>query len=378
MTGLDTPVTPPQEPAGPPRPDARTRFAGAVVLAPLTKGGNLPYRRLCVELGALVTVSEMTVARRLKQKRRGEYALIRRAPDEPCFGVQLAGTNPEEMGWAAGLVESRGADFADLNAGCPIDVFTRRGLGAALSRQPNRIRRIVESMVRGVQAMPITVKIRLGWNESSRNHVDQARAAVDGGAAAIIVHGRTRDARYRQDADWDAVGEVVAAVPVPVIGNGDLLFPHQIEAARARSGCAGVMTGRGALIKPWLFREASAGYWDITAEERVTLYRRYVALAREHWGDDDHGTVRVREFTRWHLGFWCRYVPQRADGTWPGMQERSDASFARSPLERLLARGDEAALDWLADRLVAGDPVEAAEAPDPSAAVVKDLEESEG
>jgi tRNA-dihydrouridine synthase 3 len=93
---------------------------GALVMAPMTKGSNLPYRRLCVELGARVAVSEMTVARRLKQRRKGEFALVRRAPDVPCFGVQLAGTNPEEMAWAAALVESRGADFVDVNLGCPI------------------------------------------------------------------------------------------------------------------------------------------------------------------------------------------------------------------------------------------------------------------
>src|SRR5512144_3068675 len=122
------------------------QLPGSVILGPMTKGSNLPYRRLCVELGARVTVSEMTVARRLKQKRRGEFALIRRSPDEPCFGVQLAGTNPEEMGWAAALVESRGADFVDVNLGCPIDHFTRKGLGAALSRQPARVARIVAAM----------------------------------------------------------------------------------------------------------------------------------------------------------------------------------------------------------------------------------------
>src|SRR5512145_340785 len=116
--------------------DLRDALTGAVVMGPMTKGSNLPYRRLCVQLGARVTVSEMTVARRLKQKRRGEFALIRRAPDEPVFGVQLAGTNPDEMAWAAALVEARGADFVDVNLGCPIDHFTRKGLGAALARQP--------------------------------------------------------------------------------------------------------------------------------------------------------------------------------------------------------------------------------------------------
>ena len=347
--------------------DLRQRLEGAVVLAPMTRGGNLPYRRLCAELGARVMMGEMTVARRLKQRRRGEFALIRRAPDEPFFGVQLAGTDPDEMGWAAMLAESRGADFVDVNFGCPIDHFTRKGMGAALGRQPKRIRRIVEGMKRAVSAVPVTAKIRLGWNDGDRNYLDQARAAVDGGADAVIVHGRTRDARYRQSADWDAIGEVAAALPVPVVGNGDILFPHEIAEARARSGCTGVMAGRGALIKPWLFKEASDGYWDISPEERLAIYRRYVDLAREHWGEDEHGLTRVRDFVAWHLGFWCRYAPRRADGTWPGMQTRESAGMARSPLEGLLARGDEATLQWLTDRLVGRLDIDPAGAPAPTA-----------
>jgi tRNA-dihydrouridine synthase 3 len=338
-------------------------LAGAVVMAPMTKGSNLPYRRLCVELGARITMSEMTVARRLRQKRRGEFALIRRSPDEPCFGVQLAGTNPEEMGWAAGLAEARGADLVDVNFGCPIDHFTRKGLGASIGRQPSRIRRIVEAMKRGVQRVPVTAKIRLGWNDDDRNYLDQARAAVDGGADALTVHGRTRNARYRMAADWNAIGEVVAAVPVPVIGNGDLLFPHEIAAARAQSGCAAVMSARGALIKPWLFREVATGYLDLDGDARLGLYRRYVALALEHWGDDDHGRTRVREFLRWHAGFWCRYARRHDDGSWPTMQQREAAPLLRSPLEMLLGRADGPGLDYVTERLLAGEPLVPGDAP---------------
>ena len=336
----------------------RDILTGAVVMAPMTKGSNLPYRRLCVELGARVTMNEMTVARRLKQRRRSEYALIRRAPDEPFFGVQLAGTNPEEMAWAAALVESRGADLVDVNLGCPIDHFTRKGLGAALARQPRRILRIVEAMKKSVQRVPVTVKIRLGWNDEMRNYLDQARAAVDGGADAIFVHGRTRNARYRSKADWDAIGEVVAAVSVPVVGNGDLLFPRDIEEARRRSGCAGVMVARGALIKPWIFRETTDGYQDFAGEDRLAVYRRYVELALLHWGHDERGRTAAREFLRWHVGFWSRYVPRRPDGTWPSLQEREAGSHVRTPLERLLARSDGAAHDYLADVLMAGAPVD--------------------
>jgi tRNA-dihydrouridine synthase 3 len=339
--------------------DLRDTLAGAVVMAPMTKGSNLPYRRLAIELGARVLLSEMVVARRLKQRRRGEIALVRRAPGEPCYGVQLAGNQPDEMAWAAMFAEARGADFVDVNLGCPIDAFTRKGLGAAFARQPNRVARVVDAMRKAV-AIPITVKIRLGWNAESKNYLTLARAAVDAGASAITVHGRTREARYRHPADWDAIAEIAASAPVPVVGNGDLLYPHEIEERRTASGCAGVMVARGALIKPWIFREAATGYWDITAEERLAIYRRYVTLASEHWRArdadtlDEFGRQRLREFLRWHVGFWCRYAPRRSDGSWPSMQEREAAPPVRTPLEALLARNDAAALDYVTDELLDG------------------------
>jgi tRNA-dihydrouridine synthase 3 len=338
----------------------------AIVMAPMTKGSNLPYRRLCVELGAQITVSEMTLARRLRQKRHGEFALIRRFPGEPCFGVQLSTNSPDEAAWAAALVEARGADFVDMNFGCPIDYFTRKGLGAALGRHPARIRRIVEAMKGAVTRIPVTAKIRLGWNDAARNYLDQARAAVDGGADALFVHGRTRNARYRSAADWDTIGEIAAAVPIPVIGNGDLLFPHEVSAARQRSGCAAVMVARAALIKPWIFREARAGYQDISAAQRLEIYRRYAQLAREHWGTDAHGLSRVNTFITWHLDFWCRYRPRAMDGTYPAMQRRESAAAARSPLEALLTRSDAQAVAYLADRLTEEREILPDEAPEPA------------
>jgi tRNA-dihydrouridine synthase 3 len=344
----------------------REILTGALVLAPMTKGSNLPYRQLCQELGARVTMSEMTVARRLRQKRRSEFALIRRATDERFFGVQLAGNKPDEMAWAAELVASRGADLVDVNLGCPIDYFTSKGLGAALAREPRRVHRIVAAMKAAVQ-VPVTVKIRLGWNDAHRNFLEVARAAVDGGADAITVHGRTRAARYKMSADWDAIGDVAAAVSVPVIGNGDILFGHDVAPALARSGCTAIMSARGALIKPWLFREVTDGDLDPSAEDRLAIYRRYVALAKIHWGDDDFGRARIREFLVWHLGFWWRYAPPRADGTFPAMQQR-ESWTPRSPLEALLARSDLAAHAFLAEALLADAPIDPATAPDPAEA----------
>jgi tRNA-dihydrouridine synthase 3 len=352
-------------------------LAGTLIMAPMTKGSNLPYRRLCVELGARITMSEMTVARRLKQRRKGEFALIRRFEDEPFFGVQLAGTNPDELGWAAGLVEARGADLVDLNCGCPIDHFTRKGIGASLGRKPSRLRRLVEAMKRGVTRIPVSAKIRLGWSDDERNYLDQARAIVDGGADALFVHGRTRNARYRLAADWHAIGAIAANVPVPVIGNGDLLFPADLDAAR-RAGVAAFMTARGALIKPWIFREAFEGYRDVDGEERLAIYRRYVTLAKAHWGADAHGLERVRQFLRWHADFWCRYVPRRPDGTFPTMQEREPEAYVRTPLDRLLARSDAEALDYVADRLLLGQPLDPSDAPAPTITGARELADVEG
>ena len=348
---------------------------GALVMGPMTKGSNLPYRRLCVELGARITVSEMTVARRLKQRRQGEFALVRRFEGEPCFGVQLAGTNAEELGWAAALVEARGADFVDLNCGCPIDHFTHKGLGASLGRQPSRQRRLVEAMKKAVGHIPISAKIRLGWNDHARNVIDQARAIADGGADALTVHGRTRSARYRAAADWEAIAAVAAAVPIPVIGNGDVLFGHEVEPLRTRSGCAAVMTARAALIRPWIFREHAGTYLDVQADHRVEVGRRYVTLAREHWGEDDHGLARVRQFTRWHLDFWCRDVGRREDGSFPSMQLReAEPPHPRSALEMLLNRADGAALDYLAECLTYKREIRPDEAPAPGGEVTQTAE----
>jgi tRNA-dihydrouridine synthase 3 len=353
-------------------------LSGALVMGPMTKGSNLPYRRLCVELGARVTVSEMTVARRLKQRRQSEFALVRRFEGEPCFGVQLAGTNADELAWAAALVEARGADFVDLNCGCPIDHFTHKGLGASLGRQPNRQRRIVEALKKAVR-VPVSAKIRLGWNEEGRNALDQARAIADGGADFLTVHGRTRSARYRTAADWDAIGQVAAAVPIPVVGNGDVLFGHDIAPLLARSGCVAVMTARAALIRPWIFGERNGAYADLDADQRVGIYRRYVALARQHWGNDDHGLARVRQFTRWHLDFWCRDVRRHDDGRFPVMQVRdAEPRRPRSALEGLLGRADGPALDYLADCLAHEREIRPDEAPAPGAEEERAPAEVEG
>jgi tRNA-dihydrouridine synthase len=138
------------------------------------------------------------------------------------------------------------------------------------------------------------------------------------------------------------------------------------------------MSARGVLIKPWLFREASAGYIDLSGEDRVAIYRRYVALALEHWGGDEFGRQRAREFLRWHVGFWCRYARQRADGSWPTMQVRETEPVLLSPLEVLLARSDEPALDYVTDCLLQERSIEVEAAPAATVPVAPADVEAEG
>jgi len=240
-------------------------FDDVLVLAPLTVGGNLPFRRLTVELGADVTVGEMAVVRKLLSGSPSEFALLKSHPDERLFGVQLADRNPETLAEGASLAESRGARFVDLNCGCPIHEITRRGLGASLLRKPSKVGRLVEAMKKAV-GVPVTVKLRSGWKEGKENVSEVARVCEESGADAITLHGRTREQRYNRAADWDLIGRVAAERGIPVIGNGDILTPYEARERMARSGVRSVMLARGALIKPWIFRELREGrVWDPTA-----------------------------------------------------------------------------------------------------------------
>jgi tRNA-dihydrouridine synthase 3 len=334
-------------------------FRDAVVLAPLTVGGNLPFRRLATELGADVTVGEMTVVRKLLGGSPSEFALLKSHPDERFFGVQLADKKPESLVEGARLAESRGARFVDLNCGCPIDQITRRGLGASLLRKPTRLGRLVAAM-KGAVSIPVTVKLRAGWHEDKVNASEVARACEDGGADAIAIHGRTREQRYSKAADWDLIGRVAAERGVPVIGNGDILTPYEARDRMARSGVRSVMLGRGALIKPWLFREIRTGStWLPTPEERFSTLWRFVELLREHFGADERGSRRAMRFLPWHLNFFCRYVPlpeethAEAAREHPLLQSRLQPPPPSSTLERLLGDARPETHQRLAEELLA-------------------------
>jgi tRNA-dihydrouridine synthase 3 len=318
-------------------------FAGKVVLAPLTVGGNLPFRRLCVELGAEITVGEMAVVRKLLSGSPSEFALIKSHPDESFFGVQLADRKEESLAEGTRIAESRGARFVDLNCGCPIHEITRRGLGAGLLRKPTKLGRLVGAMKKAV-SIPVTVKLRTGWAEGKENVSEVARICEESGADAIAVHARAREQRYNRAADWDLIGRVASERRVPVIGNGDILTYYEARERMARSGVTSVMLARGALIKPWLFREVRTGQaWEPSGEERVALLWRFVELLREHFGEDDRGRKRAMRFLPWHLNFFCRYRPlpeaeySEQSRQHPLLQSRLDARPRATVLEGLLA-----------------------------------------
>jgi tRNA-dihydrouridine synthase 3 len=322
---------------------APSPFQDKVVLAPLTVGGNLPFRRLCSELGADVTVGEMAVVRKLLRGHAGEFALLKGHADERLFGVQIADKSPDCLAEGARLAESRGARFVDINCGCPINLITGRGMGASLLRKPTRLGRLVAA-VRKAVSIPVTVKLRTGWHENKVNVRDVARACEEGGADAIAVHGRTREQRYSKAADWDLIGRVAAERGVPVIGNGDILTHYEARDRMRRSGVRSVMIARGALIKPWLFREIKEGTtWLPTPEERFSVLWRFVELLREHFGTDERGRARTMRFLPWHLDFLCRYVPApeelygEAAREHPLLQSRLQPLPPSSPLDALLA-----------------------------------------
>lgn len=324
--------------SGPPSP-----FAGKLWLAPLTFGGNLPFRRLCVEMGAEVTVGEMAVVYKLLRDKNSEFALLRSHPDEPFFGAQLAEKKLDALAEGARIAASRGARFVDLNCGCPIDQIARHGLGASLLKKPARLGRLVEAMAKAV-TVPVTVKLRTGWSEGKENISEVARACEEAGAAAITIHGRTREQRYSKAADWDRIGQVAAERGIPVVGNGDILTPYEARDRMRRSGVTSVMLARGALIKPWLFREIREGQtWLPTAEERFSVIWRLVELLREHFFDDERGRRRALRFLPWHLNFFCRYRPlpeaefEERSREHPLLQSRLPMPQAASPLERLLS-----------------------------------------
>lgn len=228
-----------------------------VILAPMAGVTDLPFRLLCKRQGAGMVCMEMVSAKAVLYRNRNTEELLRVSPEERPVSLQLFGSDPGIMGEIAAQLAPRPFDVLDINMGCPVPKVVNNGEGSALMKDPVLAEEIIRSVVRAC-GKPVTVKIRKGFDEAHVNAVELARRAEEAGAAAVAVHGRTREQFYSGKADWEIIAKVKEAVTIPVIGNGDVDGPESAERMLRETGCDGVMAGRAARGNPWIFREITS------------------------------------------------------------------------------------------------------------------------
>ena len=274
-------------------------------LAPMAGVADSPFRQLCREFGAIFTVSEMVSSKGLCYSDRKTPSLMAFSEAERPFAVQLFGNEPATMAQAAKLAAQTGADFIDLNMGGPAPKITNGGGGSALMKSPRLAGEIVRAVKEAV-SLPVTVKFRRGWDDSSENAVEFACICAENGADALTVHGRTRQQMYAGQADYACIRAVRASVPIPVIANGDVASGPDALRILEETGCPLLMVGRGALGAPWVFAQIAAYLEDGTLlpppplEERLSLLLRQVTMMCAEKGE--HAALReARKHAAWYL-----------------------------------------------------------------------------
>lgn len=229
---------------------------GWACLAPMAGVSDLAYRVIAKKMGASLTTAEMVSAKGLYYRNEKTKEMLKIDSDEHPVALQLFGSDPDIMAWGAKIMEQAGPDFIDINMGCPMQKVVKNGDGSALMKNIPLAAAVIRAMVKAVHT-PVTVKMRLGWSRDTLNAVELAQAAEEAGAAAITVHGRTREDFYTGKADWKEIQKVVDAVKIPVIGNGDVTDGKSAKDLMEETGCAAVAIGRAAWGNPWIFREVN-------------------------------------------------------------------------------------------------------------------------
>ena len=289
-----------------------TELPGICILAPMAGVSDLPFRLLCREQGADLVCMEMVSAKAIAYHNRNTEKLMQIDPGEHPVSLQLFGSDPELMAEIAKEIEERPFDILDINMGCPVPKIVGNGEGSALMREPTLVERIVSSVSRAVKK-PVTVKIRKGFDDDHVNAVEIARIAEASGAAAIAVHGRTREQYYSGTADWEIIRQVKEAVSIPVIGNGDVDSPQKAKAMLEETGCDGVMIGRAARGNPWIFRQIK----EYLENGRLTdppslaeiheMMLRHARMQVEYKGD----YTGIREMRK-HISWYTAGLPHSA------------------------------------------------------------------
>lgn len=283
-----------------------------VVLAPMAGVTDLPFRLLCQEQGAGLLSMEMVSAKAISFHNKNTENLMEIHPKEHPIALQLFGSEPDLISEVAKRIEDRPFDILDLNMGCPVPKVVNNGEGSALMKNPKLIGEIIEKTARAIKK-PVTVKIRKGFNESLVNAVEVAKIAEQSGAAAIAVHGRTREQYYSGAADWDIIRQVKEAVRIPVIGNGDVVSPESAKAMIDQTGCDAVMIGRGAKGNPWIFGQV-AHYLETgeklekpSVDEVKQMMMRHARMQMEYKG----GFTGIREMRK-HIAWYTAGYPHSA------------------------------------------------------------------
>jgi nifR3 family TIM-barrel protein len=256
---------------------------GDLILSPMDGYSDLPFRVICREYGSAMSYTEFTACEALLRNVPAALRQLSYAPSEkPQMSFQIFDANEDHIVAAAQKIESLAPGIIDLNMGCSVSGVSGRGAGAGLLRDPQKIGRIFYRMSSTLK-VPVTGKIRLGWDAKTRNYIEVAKMLEDNGASLVAVHGRTREMAYKGEADWSAIAEVKNAVKIPVIGNGDVKTVADIARIKAQTGCDGVMIGRAAIGNPWIFQRKERS--DVTMDDVIVLLKRHLQEMLDFYGD---------------------------------------------------------------------------------------------